>query len=352
LKAASAGLDRVPVFDLPAELSATEPPEERGLARDEVRLLVAGEDGVEHASFLDLPRFLQPGDLLVVNTSATLPAAVPGSIDGRRISLHMSTHLDDGTWVVELRRPDGRGPISDAAAGEEVALPSGGRAILVTPVTAGNEGTRLWRARVITDAPVELWLARHGRPISYPYVAGSWPLSAYQTIFAKHPGSAEMPSAARPFSQRLITELITDGVVVAPILLHAGVSSLEAGEPPQPEPFSVSHSTARLVNHAKRSGGRVIAVGTTVTRALESAASLEGGVDPDQGWTNLVLGPDRPARVVDGLITGWHAPEASHLSLLVAVAGAPLVETAYRAALKHHYLWHEFGDSCLLLPPR
>ncbi len=159
-----------------------------------------------------------------------------------------------------------------------------------------------------------------------------------------------MPSAGRPFSAELVTELVTRGIAFAPITLHTGVSSQEAGEPPQPERYRVPATTTRAVNLTRDWGGRVIGVGTTVTRALESAADRTGVVHGRSGWTELVLGPQRPARVVNGLITGWHQPGSSHLELLEAVAGAELVERAYHAAVRDRYRWHEFGDSCLLLP--
>jgi S-adenosylmethionine:tRNA ribosyltransferase-isomerase len=131
--------------------------------------------------------------------------------------------------------------------------------------------------------------------------------------------------------------------------LHCSVSSPETGEPPLPERFRVPEATARLVNATRAAGSRVVAIGTTVTRALETVASADGSVSPGHGWTDLVLGPERPTHVVDGLVTGWHEPGASHLQLLTAVAGAELVHKAYDEALAERYLWHEFGDSCLLL---
>ena len=194
-------------------------------------------------------------------------------------------------------------------------------------------GSRLWTSRLAIEGDVPSYLARHGRPIRYAYVPQQWPLSSYQTVFARQPGSAEMASAARPFSAELVTSLVSSGIAIAPITLHAGVSSAEPGEPPVAEPFDVPPTTARLVNLTHQSGGRVIAVGTTVTRALESAATIDGEVRPSHGWTDLVLGPDRPVRVVDGLITGWHDAGASHLLLLEAVAGPDLVAAAYREAV-------------------
>ena len=349
-------------FALPDELSATEPPEERGLDRSAVRLLVAGRDGVTHTRFHFLADHLLPGDLVVVNTSATSPAALSGTrAGGRDVAVHVSSPLADTTYVVELRCADGSCRITDAHVGETIALSGGGSVTLRSGHPNGEVrvGSRLWRATFTLATSMDELLARHGRPISYGYVPRRWPLEAYQPVFAR-PGhdwtggggmaSAEMASAGRPFTDRMVTELVTRGVLVAPITLHTGVSSLETGEPPLPERYAVPATTARLVNATRRAGGRVVAVGTTVTRALESVADLNGWVRSDSGWTDVVLGPPRPARVVTGLVTGWHEPQASHLLLLEAVAGPALVQRAYAAALAEGYLWHEFGDSALLLP--
>jgi S-adenosylmethionine:tRNA ribosyltransferase-isomerase len=332
---------------------------------------VAGDSGLRHARFSDLGQFLSAGDVLVINTSATLAAAIDGRRpDGSVVTVHFSTLLDDGSWLVELR-PPGRatGPVTDAQPGERIGLPAGAALTLSDPVpptptprtpppgtrapgtpTRGTAAVRrLWQARVAVEGDVGAYLAAHGRPITYAYLTGSWPLAMYQTVFARDPGSAEMPSAGRPFSTELVTSLVAGGVLIAPITLHTGVSSLEAGEAPLPEWFRIPVPTAELVSHSRAAGRRIIAVGTTVTRALESGAAPDGTVRAGQGWTELVLGPDRPARAVDGIVTGWHAPGASHLSLLAAVAGPDLVSDAYGEAIRQWYLWHEFGDSCLLL---
>jgi S-adenosylmethionine:tRNA ribosyltransferase-isomerase len=358
-------------FELPPGLEAGQPPEARGLARDDVRLLVAGSSGLRHARFSGLGRFLSPGDVLVVNTSATLAAAVDGRRqNGTVVTVHFSTLLDDGSWLVELR-PPGRatGPVTDARAGERVELPAGAALTLrtatsrtsiqptpasrmaapPTPAPPTRAISRLWQARVAVEGDVRAYLAVHGRPITYAYLTGSWPLTAYQTVFARDQGSAEMPSAGRPFSTDLVTSLVAGGVLIAPITLHAGVSSLEAGEAPLREWFRIPAPTAELVTHSRAAGRRIVAVGTTVTRALETGAAPDGTVAAGDGWTDLVLGADRQARAVDGIVTGWHAPGASHLSLLAAVAGPDLVSEAYGEAIRHRYLWHEFGDSCLLL---
>ena len=333
---------------------ATEPPEAHGIPRDGVKLLVAEPSGIVHARFADLGEHLRPGDLLVVNNSATLPAAVDGIRSALPIAVHFSTARDDHDWVVELRpATNATGHLPDIRPGERIDLPDGAALVIGSSYPEpGVAGSRLWTSRLAIEGDVTAYLTRHGRPIRYSYVPRQWPLSSYQTVFARQPGSAEMASAARPFSSELVTSLVASGVAIAPITLHAGVSSADAGEPPVAEPFDVPPSTARLVNMTHEAGGRVIAVGTTVTRALESATTGDGEVEPRHGWTDLVLGPEHPVRVIDGLITGWHDAGASHLLLLEAVAGADLVAAAYREAVEHGYLWHEFGDSALLLPGR
>lgn len=342
-------------FERSPESDASEPPEARGIARDRVKLLVARPSGIAHAQFADLGDYLHPGDLVVINNSATLAAAVDGTRRGTPIAVHFASARDNAVWVVELR-PAGHatGPLTDVTPGERIELPGGaGLTVLDTHPLPGWSGSRLWRARVAVEGgDVLTYLADHGRPIRYSYVLEEWPLSAYQTVFARQPGSAEMASAARPFSTELVTSLVASGIAVAPITLHASVSSADAGEPPVAEPFDVPPATARLVNLTHAMDRRVVAVGTTVTRALESAAAYDGLVEPHDGWTDLVLGPERPVRAVDGLITGWHDAGASHLLLLEAVAGAELVAAAYDAALAHDYRWHEFGDSALFLPDR
>jgi S-adenosylmethionine:tRNA ribosyltransferase-isomerase len=332
--------------------AASKPPEERGLARDGVRLLAATPDGLRHGKFTDLPNFLSAGDLLVVNTSATIPAAVDGTrADGRPVTVDFSTELDDGSWLVELRENSAaHARVLDASDGETISLAGGLEVSLVYryPDPVSN---RMWATTVRAPGEVPATLAQYGRPIRYSYVPDPWPLSAYQTVFSRDPGSAEMPSGGRPFTGDLVARLISAGVMFAPITLHAGVASLETSEPPLPERYRVPETTARLVNLARTTGCRVIAVGTTCTRAVESAADAAGIVRGRSGWTDLVLGPGRPARVVNGLITGWHDPEASHLELLQAVAGTELVRDSYAEAERAGYLGHEFGDSCLLLPP-
>ena len=334
-------------FSLPAELEAHDPPEARGLARDGVRMLVSrrssGEIG-QHG-FRDLPGLLLPGDLLVVNTTATLPAQVRAH-DG--LAVHFSSPRPDGAWLVELRQVKGKisMPNGPGYPGQLISLPSG-----VVLTLEGKASARLWRARL--SVAVVPYLLRHGVPIRYSYVGRDWPLPYYQTVFAREPGSAEMPSASRPFTPSVVTALVARGVLIAPLTLHTGVSSLEADEDPYPEPYDVPPVAARLVNHVRAGGGRVIAAGTTVVRALETAAlgGLPGGqVTASAGWTSHVVTPETGVRAVDGLLTGLHEPRSSHLRMLAAFAGPELLDRCYETAIRSRYLWHEFGDVHLLLP--
>jgi S-adenosylmethionine:tRNA ribosyltransferase-isomerase len=329
--------------ELRPELEAHEPPEARGISRDDVALMVSRSRGqsVSHHRFGDLPGLLMPGDLLVVNNSGTLPSAVPVS---HELVVHFSTAMPDGTWLVELRFGNGAAtvPYRGGAAGDRLVLPGGALLRLVSRFTG-----RLWRAKLSTA--VVPYLLRHGRPIRYSYVRHAWPIEAYQTVFATTPGSAEMPSAGRPFSPEVVTRLVSRGVTVAPITLHTGVSSLEDNEDPYPEPYDVPPATARLVELTREHGGRVIAIGTTVVRALETAA-LAGEMGPASGWTTHVVTPEAGLHAVDGLLTGLHEPRSSHLRMLAAFAGEDLLSDCYDEAAEHGYRWHEFGDVHLLLP--
>jgi S-adenosylmethionine:tRNA-ribosyltransferase-isomerase (queuine synthetase) len=333
-----------PDFVLPAALEAHDPPEARGLSRDGVRMLVSRRSSgeISQHAFRDLPGLLLPGDLLIINTTGTLPAQVRA---GGGLAVHFSTPLPDGAWLVELRTIKDKISVPNAAGfpGQVICLPYGAELTL-----QDKAGARLWRARL--SVAVVPYLLRHGVPIRYSYVRRDWALPYYQTVFAREPGSAEMPSASRPFTPAVVTELAARGVLIAPLTLHTGVSSLEAGEDPYPEPYDVPPATARLVNHVRAHGGRIIAAGTTVVRALETAARRDGSVAASAGWTSHVVTPETGVKAVDGLLTGLHEPRSSHLRMLAAFAGPDLLSRCYQAAIGSGYLWHEFGDVHLLLP--
>jgi S-adenosylmethionine:tRNA ribosyltransferase-isomerase len=356
-------------FELPRELEAGEPPEARGLRRDEVRLMVSylDNDSVIHSRFGDLPEFLRAGDTLVVNTSGTMNAALPAErSDGTPLTVHLSTHLPADLWVVELRSSSGHEPVLDGKSGEVLSLPAGASMVLHTPYLSekrqgDEESNRLWISTLNLPVNLDDYLDLHGSPIRYGYVRESWPASYYQTVYATEVGSAEMPSAGRAFTPELITRLVANGVSVVPLILHTGVASLEDDEPPYEEFYRVPPETAAAINTARAAGRRVVAVGTTVVRALETVTDRDGSIHPGEGWTDVFITPERGIRSVDAMLTGLHEPRSTHLSMLEALvesvsryplstSGAEHLEVAYTEALKRGYLWHEFGDLHLILP--
>ena len=355
-------------FELPPELEAGEPPEARGLRRDEVRLMVSHlkDDRVVHSRFQDLPDFLEAGDTLVVNTSGTMNAALPAEYgDDTPLTIHLSTHLPADLWVVELRSSSGDEPVLDGKSGEVLKLPEGASLVLQTPYLPENRhrnvgSNRLWVSTLNLPVNFNEYLERYGSPIRYRYVRESWPASYYQTVYATEMGSAEMPSAGRAFTPELITRLVAQGVQVVPLILHTGVASLEDDEPPYEEFYRVTPESARAINATRAAGRRVVAVGTTVVRALESVTDKDGVTHPGEGWTDLFITPKRGVRSVNAMLTGLHEPRSTHLSMLEAVVGSaslcPIatagqvhLKIAYSEALKEGYLWHEFGDLHLIL---
>ncbi|XSG76550.1 S-adenosylmethionine:tRNA ribosyltransferase-isomerase [Herpetosiphon llansteffanensis] len=342
-------------FELPTMLEAGEPPEARGLERDQVRLMVSHSrtNQIEHYRFDQLPTILQAGDVLAINTSGTLNAAIPATTKaGQQLIVHLSTQLLAELWLVEIRQPHGTSslPYREALAATSLALPAGGKLEIYRGYAANGATTnRLWIASLSLPLPLPRYLAEHAKPIHYGYVAQDWPSSYYQTVYATELGSAEMPSAGRAFSERLLTRLVAQGIQIAPLLLHTGVASLEDHEPPYAEWYSLPATSADLINRARADGRRVIAVGTTSVRAIESTVDQRGLVHPQTGWTELVITAERGLRAIDGILTGLHEPKATHLAMLAALAGYKHLELCYRAALEQHYLWHEFGDLHLLL---
>jgi S-adenosylmethionine:tRNA ribosyltransferase-isomerase len=353
-------------FDLPAELEAGEPPEARGLARDEVRLMVSylADNRVVHTRFRNLGNFLDPGDLLVINTSGTMNAALNATReDGTVLELHLSTHLPADLWIVEVRLPSAEGtiPFYNAQAGETLHLPCGAEATLHVPYLSDRSRAtsglvRLWIATLHLPSDgskvtsLHDYLEQYGFPIRYSYVKESWPAGYYQSVYATEKGSAEMPSAGRAFTPELITQLVAQGIQIAPLILHTGVASLEKHEPPYEEYYRVPTETVRLVNATRATGKRVIAVGTTVVRSLETVTDEKGMTHPGEGWTRLIITPQRGIHAVNAMLTGLHEPLASHLAMLEALAGPEHLKITYAEALREGYLWHEFGDLHLILP--
>ena len=344
------------LFDRPDGLEASEPIEAHGGGRDGGRLLVSSPRGHVHARFTDLPRFLEAGDLIVVNDSATVAASVPANGEPGAFRLNVSTQFGHRLWLAEPRWTAARpGPLP-LGAGDRFRTCTGD--VLVIAPYPGTD--RLW----FVEGDLEVAMARCGEPIHYGYVPNPQPLEAYQSIFSRVPGSAEMPNAARPFTTAIVEALRDKGVDIATIRLHTGVSSLDVTEdevedhPIPPERFRVSKATADAVNATRERGCRVVAIGTTVVRALESGwqpgsavgGPQNGAVRPSEGFTRVVVTPARGIHAVDGMLTGFHDSGASHLAMLYAVAGVDLVREGYEEAVRERYRWHEFGDSHLLLP--
>lgn len=334
-------------FERPEVLQAVAPAEASGQRRDSGRLLVSRTHGHTHAEFVDLPLFLEEGDLLVVNESATIAASLPASNSAGSFIINLSTRYGPNLWLVEPRiSPEEPGPLN-LQPGQRIEV-GGVRAVLIGPYPGLD---RLWFLR--SDEPLEMALEDLGSPIRYGYVDGAYPLSHYQTLFARVPGSAEMPSAARPFTTELVAELDRRGIAFARLVLHTGVSSLEVevdeieNQPLYPEPFEVPELTALLVNRTRRLGRRVVAVGTTVARALEAAWDGDG-VRPARGFTRVYIHPERGIHAFDSLLTGFHDSKTTHLALLYAVVGKARILEAYAEAVRCGYLWHEFGDSHLI----
>ena len=335
----------IPNIGRPPEATTT--PEARGLERDEVRLLVSGRHGHQHARFFELPDILEPGDLLVVNRSATLPAALPAAVGNTPFLLHLSTRYGPRLWLTEPRWSASRpGPVP-LSAGEIVEV--GGLEALVLEPYPGIP--RLRFIEFLGDW--ERVLERHGSAIHYRYLSQATELRSYQTIFSDSPGSAEMPSAGRPFTARTLADLQRRGIDIVKLTLHTGVSSLETTDLKTgelyPEPFEVTGSAAAELNEALLSGRRIIAVGTTSVRAL--ATSWTGrAFRSSRGMTRAYVRPGRRLPPLAGLLTGFHEPQATHLDMLEALAGRELLAAGYGEAHRSDYLWHEFGDVHLLLP--
>jgi S-adenosylmethionine:tRNA ribosyltransferase-isomerase len=320
----------------PVLAEASAPPEHRGIARDEVRMLVTQRDSRTHAhgSFLDLPSVLRSGDLLVVNDSATLPAAIRAMrASGETLALHVSTRIDERIWTVE--------PRGSVLCGEELRLPDGGSVVAIAPVEP--ERPRLWYGWFQLPMPMHEYLARVGEPIRYRYVSERFPLRDYQTMFARAPGSSEMPSAARPFTPRVVNALRSRGIGIATVTLHCGVASFDAPERPGTERYRVPRAAAAAINAARREGRRTIAVGSTVLRALESSFE-DDEVVASSGWTDLAIDHRHRVRAVQGLLTGFHDATATHQSILRAFLDRDLLEDAYSEAAARDYACHEFGD--------
>ena len=343
-------------FNLPPELAAKEPPERRGIGRDQVHLLVIDRENGKrtHTRFDHIGEFLQAGDLLVFNSSRTLPAALKGCAAKAApcIEARLAEHLPDDSWLVLLLCQNGDPFGCGLRDGMDIHF---GDDLTATVIRRDERIPRLWQMRFSksgTELVDEIY--RLGQPIRYEYVSAPWDLDYYQTVYAQQPGSAEMPSAGRAFTWKLLFDLKRRGIEIAYIVLHTGLSSymdddLDARHPTSEEEYFISEATAEKINRAHVQKRRVIAVGTTVVRALESAAAENARVTAGHNYTRLRITENHRLKMVNSLLTGMHEPEASHLDLLTAFLPPEQIRAAYEEAVELKYLWHEFGDLNLII---
>jgi S-adenosylmethionine:tRNA ribosyltransferase-isomerase len=335
-------------FELPNELNAIEPPERRGIRRDYVKMMVLDKTTgyTEHTQFFHLDRFLKKGDLIVLNASRTVPAVLKSKreSDGAEVEIRLAHRKNESVWEAL--------PVSgDLKEGDVIRFSP----ILTATIMEQSDDTPFVSlAFNLCCSDLYNQIYSLGEPVRYEYIQQPWNLDYYQTVFATIPGSVEMPSAGRAFSWELLFRLQKKGVKIAYITLHTGLSYLlddkwHKGPDNNFENYEVPEETVNMINETKKSGGRVIAVGTTVVRALETAALENGELQATEGWTNLYIQKDTNLQVCDGLITGMHEPEASHLQLLSAFVNTDHLYAAYKEAINQHYLWHEFGDMNLIL---
>jgi S-adenosylmethionine:tRNA ribosyltransferase-isomerase len=342
-------------FDLPDELSATKPPELRGVNRDAVKLLIINRnDGMTyHSTFNHLSDFLRSGDLLIFNSSRTLPASLKTINRGinKPSEVRLAEHLPDDTWLVLFLFENEIQNNSLIKPGQKIEFESGLSAVVENP---DSRNPRLWKIKFsATGAELIDIFYQIGKPIRYGYISAPLPLEYYMTVFAIDPGSSEMPSAGRAFTWKMLFDLKNKNIGTSFLTLHTGLSSymdddLSSTHIVSEEEYFIPAGTAARIRTAKAKGGRIIAVGTTVVRALESSAYLTGKVVAGHSYTNLKITGEHNLKIANGLITGFHEPEASHLDLISAFLNPSQIVKAYEEAIEKKYLWHEFGDLCLI----
>lgn len=334
-------------YFLPEELIAQEPSEQRDISRLMV-VPLTGEK-TEHRRFKDLVDYLKPGDTLVINDTKVIPARLIGKKEGTgaQIEVLLLKQLDMDRWET-LVRPGKRAPV-----GTRIIF---GQGLLECRVLDGTE----FGGRVVQfsfDGPFEEVLDRVGVMPLPPYIKK--PLleqHRYQTIYARWAGSAAAPTAGLHFSPELLNRIREMGVVVAPVLLHVGLGTFRPVKVEDirlhhmhAEYYEISEETSTAIAETRRRGGRVIAVGTTTTRCLESAAGEEGKVNPGSGWTEIFIYPGYRFKVIEGLVTNFHLPKSTLLMMVSALAGREKILAAYNEAVKNGYRFFSFGDAMLII---
>ncbi|RHW42059.1 S-adenosylmethionine:tRNA ribosyltransferase-isomerase [Neobacillus notoginsengisoli] len=332
-------------FHLPLSLNASAPPERRGVRRDHVRMMVLSKETGHacHDQFYHLDRYLASGDVLVLNNSRTIPAILKGRAASTSLELEirLARKIDDRRWHALLVSTEG------VKEGETIVFSAQLQGV-VEKTTPDSPLSMIRFSKSGTSLFNEIYSI--GEPVRYEYIEDPWDLDYYQTVFASHPGSVEMPSAGRAFTWEMLFKLRKKGVKITFIQLHTGLSYFlndrwDHHPSKNTEQYIVPTESWNEIISAKLSGKRVIAAGTTVVRALETAIET----NELSGWTNLYIHPGYQLKVADGILTGLHEPEASHLAMLSAFISQEKLCQAYQEAVEEKYLWHEFGDMNLIL---
>ena len=343
-------------FTLPDELRAKKPPELRGINHDHVRLFVIDRNNrmTYHSAFNHLSDFLRRGDLLIFNSSRTLPASLK-TINYKaqqNLEVRLAEHLPDDCWLVLFLYQNKNHFHSNLKPGLRIEFASG---LSATIIERNIHNPRLWKIKFSANGPELINIFYQiGKPIHYGYISAPLPLEYFLTVFAKDPVSSEMPSAGRAFTWKMLFDLKNKGIDTAFLTLHTGLSSYMNGDPNAgqlvaEEEYFISESTADKIETNKARNGRIVAVGTSVVRVLESCAIQTGKVLPGHAYTSPRMTEGHKLKIADGLITGFHEPEASHLDLLSAFLSPSLIKKSYEEAIEKNYLWHEFGDLCLII---
>lgn len=332
-------------FDLPEELIAQTPLERRDASR--LLHLDKNTGAVEHGHFYDLPRYLRKGDCLVLNDSRVLPARLIGTrASGGSVELVLLRDLGDGKWEC-LSRPGRK-----TRPGTELVFGDGELTATVLEVAeGGNRIVRFHYEGIFLEV-----LERLGKMPLPPYIrAELQDAERYQTVYSRELGSAAAPTAGLHFTKELLAQIEAMGVSVAYVTLHVGLGTFrpvkeeEIEDHPMHAEFCiVPERTAELVTAAKRAGGRIVSVGTTSCRTLESFAKEDGSLEPCSGWTDIFIYPGYRFKCVDALVTNFHLPESTLIMLVSALAGRENVLNAYRIAVEERYRFFSFGDAMLI----
>jgi S-adenosylmethionine:tRNA ribosyltransferase-isomerase len=338
-------------YELPFHLAAREPPEVNGRSRDSSRLLVMKRktQEIEHSYFYDVGNYLCTGDLLVLNDTRCINSVLPGKLEtGGKIEVLLCTPKDNDTWNCQLL-PDG----INARVGQTIDFGDG--ELRAKIVDKSSEFDWLFVIRFSPVNDFEAKCNKIGRPVLSPYISKIWDVKYYNTVYAKKFGSAEMPAAGRHFTNELLEKLARQGIQHVFVTLHTGLSSISVKEENfedhkmYEEPYEITEDTANIINKVKNSGGKIVAVGTTVTRVLETVANNKGKVKPEKGYTRLYIYPGYKWKIVDALITNFHPPRSSRIALAAAFTGKDLLMRGYKEAIERGYKFYEFGDTTLTI---